>query len=242
MLRRLDPKIRLVAALVFAVAVVTVHSFAALGLGLVFALGLLAVARLPAAATLRKVIAVDGFIVVLLATLPFTTPGTPVFTLWGLDASAEGFAHAVRIALKANAVMLALLSLVGTLEEPELGHALARLRVPEKLVALFLMTARYIHVLAEEYHRLRTAMKARGFRPRLDLHTLRSLGYLVGMLLVRALERSERVLAAMKCRGYTGRYPVLSDRQPGIADMEFSAVLAVVVAGLLALEHWSTLP
>lgn len=236
-LRRVDPRMRLVAALGFAVATVALGQIPALLTALAAALGLAAWARLPAAETARRVLAVDGFIVLTLVMLPFTTPGTALFEVWGWPASREGLHHATLIALKANAVILALLALVGTLPETTLGHALARLKVPEALVQLFLMTVRYVEVLHQEYQRLRTAMKARGFRPRTNLHTLRSLGWLVGMLLVRSLERSERVLAAMKCRGYTGRMPLLDDLRAGPADWAFLAAAAVLCLGLVTVDR-----
>jgi cobalt/nickel transport system permease protein len=68
-----------------------------------------------------------------------------------------------------------------------------------------LFTVRYLDVISREYKRMRKAMKARAFIPRNSWHTWRSFGYLVGMLLVRSLERSERIYAAMKCRGYCGK-------------------------------------
>lgn len=236
-LTALDPRGRVVGALVFAIAVVSLDSLAALSLGLALGLAFAVAARLPLAATARRVAVVDGFIIVLLLTLPFTTPGTPLLTVMGLSASEEGAVHALRIALKANAVMFTLLALVGTLDEARLGHALARLRVPAKLVHLLLMTVRYIDVLAGEYGRLRIAMKARGFRPGLNVHTLRTFGYLVGMLLVRALERAERVLDAMKCRGFDGRFHLLDDLSAGRRDGVFAGLLAVALGGLLWMEH-----
>lgn len=231
-LRRIDPRMRVVVAAAFAVATVSLTGFGALGAALAAALALAVWARLPLRETARRVLAVDGFIILTLIMLPFTTPGEPLLTVWGLDASREGLAHAMVIALKANAVILALLALVGTLDEARLGHALGRLGVPSRLVQLFLMTVRYIEVLHQEYQRLRLAMRARGFRPRTDRHTLRSLGYLVGMLLVRSLERSERVLAAMKCRGFTGRFPLLDDLRTRPADWVF-AVLALAAGAAL---------
>jgi len=232
----LDPRGRVVAAVAFAIVIVSLSSPAALGAGLVLALALAGGARLPLARTARRVAAMDGFIVVLLLTLPFTTPGTPWLTVLGLTASEEGALHALRIVLKANAVMLALLALVGTLDEARLGHALARLRVPAKLVHLLLLTMRYVEVLADEYGRLRTAMRARAFRPGLNAHTLRTFGYLVGMLLVRALERAERVLEAMKCRGFDGRFHLLDDLRAGPRDWAFGACGLAVLGGLVALE------
>jgi cobalt/nickel transport system permease protein len=151
-------------------------------------------------------------------------------------ASAEGLHLAVAIALKANAVLLMLLALVGTLEPPALGHALRRLAVPATLVQLLLFTVRYIAVLADEATRLRTAMRARAFTPGTNRHTLTTYGYLVGMLLVRAAERAERVLEAMKCRGFDGRWPVLDRPRLGRADA-LAAIGGVAVVALFLLAE-----
>ncbi len=193
----------------------------------------MAIARLPLWQTVKRVIMMDSFIIVMLLMLPFTVPGDPLFTLWGWPASAQGLHQAGIIALKANAVVLCLMALVGTMEPPTLGHALARLKVPERLIHLMLFTVRYIEVIHQEYQRLRIAMKTRGFRPRNSLHTYRSYGYLIGMLLVRALERSERILQAMKCRGFTGRLPLLDtltyQRHDVIAALVWSGILVALL-------------
>ena len=173
----------------------------------------------------------------MLALLPFTVPGDPVFTLWGFAASWQGLGQAVEIALTANAVILALMVLVGTLEPVTLGHALYRLRCPERLVHLLMFTLRYIEVLREEYLRLRAAMKLRGFRPGSNWHSYRSFGYLVGMMLVRAIERSERILEAMKCRGFSGRIVLLREFALSRRDWLFGAALLGAVAGLFVLER-----
>jgi cobalt/nickel transport system permease protein len=99
-----------------------------------------------------------------------------------------------------------------------------------------LFTVRYIAVLGEEAARLRTAMRARAFEPRTDRHTLTTYGYLVGMLLVRAAERAERVLEAMKCRGFEGRWPVLDQPHLGRADAVAAAGATGVVVLLLIAE------
>ena len=117
-----------------------------------------------------------------------------------------------------------------------LGHALYRLKVPVKLVHLFLFTVRYIDVFYKEYKTMRMAMKARGFIPRTDLHTLRSIGYLIGMMLVRSLERSDRIMEAMKCRGFDGRFHILNDMKITQRDRIFSFATALIMVGLLAVE------
>lgn len=232
----IDPRIRIVATCIFAIAVVSLHDFQALGIALSFSLLIMITARMPLGRTLRRMAMMDSFIIFMLALLPFTTPGQTAFTLFGLPASWEGIFKACEIGLKANAIILALMALVGTMESVTLGHALSHLRVPVTLVHLMLFTVRYIEVLNEEYQRLRTAMKARGFRPANSMHTYRSVGYLVGMLLVRSLERSERILQAMKCRGFNGRLHLLDDMRYTRFDLVFGVIFGWLLALIFFVE------
>lgn len=233
---RVDPRSRIVAAVIFAMVIVAINDLVVLSLGLGVALALMTMAHMPIGQTLRRMIMMDSFIIFMLALLPFTVPGAPVFTIFGFGASWEGLVKAAQIGLKANAIILALMSLVGSMEPVTLGYALRRLWVPQRLVYLILFTIRYLEVLHQEYERLRAAMKARGFRPRNSRHTYRSFGYLVGMMLVRAVERSERILEAMKCRGFNGQFPLIDTLAFSKSDIVFSVVIGAVLIGLVALQ------
>ncbi len=233
---RLDPRARVVAALVFALVIVSLQDIGPLCIGLCLAFGMLAATRLPVGKTLKRMVMMDTFIIFMIALLPFTIPGETAFTVLGVPASWEGIDKAIRIGLKANAVVLALMALVGSMDPTTLGHALSRLRLPVNLVHLLLFTVRYIDVIHHEYAHLRIAMKCRGFRPGTNRHTYQSFGYLVGMMLVRSLDRSERILAAMKCRGFTGRLVLLDDMTMRARDYVFMAGLVLVLAGLCILE------
>lgn len=236
LVQHLDPRMRILAALAFALVVVPGRNMVMLSAALGLAVALLALARLPWGITLKRMLAMDLFIVAMLMMLPFTLPGETLFTIGPLAASREGLWRALEIALKANAVMLVLLTLAGTLEAVTLGHALGHLRVPEKLVQLLLFTVRYIELLEREYRRLRQAMQARAFVPCSQWHTWRSIGYLFGVLLVRSLERSERIVAAMRCRGFDGRYHRLDELRLSGLDMVFAAGATGCLVGLLWLE------
>lgn len=235
-LGQIDPRMRIVVALAFAVTVVALSHLLVLTLALSLSLGLLWTSQLPVARTLKRMVLMDTFIIFMLVMLPFTVPGTPMFTVWGFPASWEGLWKAIEIALTANAVVLALMTLVGTLEPVTLGHALHRLRAPEQLVHLMMFTIRYIEVLREEYLRLRNSMKLRGFQPRCNWHTYCTFGYLVGMMLVRALERSERILDAMKCRGFNGRIVLLERFTLRPADYIFATGAGMAMLALIGLE------
>jgi len=224
---------RVVLALAFAVVTVSLHTLPALGLALGLALAFALAARQPWRLVLRRLLALEGFMLVVLLLLPFTMPGRPVAEILGFAVSAEGLERAGAIALKANAVAMAVMALVGGMESVTLGRALARLGAPERLVHLFLFTVRYIEVLDREYRRLRLAMRARAFRPSTGLHCWRSIGYLFGMLMVRSLERAERIDAAMRCRGFAGRFPRLDtaeERCPGALDWLVGGTSAAAMA------------
>ncbi|AEQ50175.1 cobalt ECF transporter T component CbiQ [Pelagibacterium halotolerans] len=236
-LLNIDPRFRIGAVGVFAIVVISLSSFPALGAALAVALAMLLQARLPVARTVRQVATVDTFMIFVIISMPFTVPGTPFLSVLGLTASWEGLWEAVRITLKANAIVLAMLTLVGTIGPVELGHALARLKVPPIFVHLLLFTIRYIEVLHAEYGRLRIAMRTRCFVAGTNMHTLRTFGYLIGMLLIRALERSERIMAAMRCRGFNGTFPLIhTSHFCPRRDLGFTFGVAVLCCGLIALE------
>jgi cobalt/nickel transport system permease protein len=231
-----DPRVRVALTVAFSVVVVMSGEFPVLGLQLAVAIALVVAARLPLGPTCKRVLTVDAFVVATLMLLPFTVEGTAAFSLGPLVASHEGLLRAAAIALRANAVILVVLALLGTMEAGTLGHALGHLGVPVKLTQLFLFTVRYIGVLECEYARLRRAMKARAFRIRNGRHAYRGIGYLLGMLLVRSLERSERIVAAMKCRGFSGRFHTLAPHAMGRCDAVALAAGGAVLGVFLWLE------
>jgi cobalt/nickel transport system permease protein len=232
----IDPRVRLLAAFAFAFVVVALDGAWALTTAVLLAVAAVAVARVPARVVLRRLLALDALMVVVLVTLPFTVPGEPLAAWGSLAVSREGLLRAIQIVAKANAVVLMLLALLDRVPAVMLGHALQRLGLPDRLVHLLFFTLRYLDVLGGEYARLRRAMTARSFRPRSDAHTWRSLGWLVGMLLVRSFERAERVLAAMKCRGFDGRLHGFADLKLRAADGAFALSAGIVLASLLWLE------
>ena len=226
----LDPRLRVLASFAFAIAVVALDRLTPLILSLTLAAGAVLLGGMSARRLLRALLALDSSMAFVVATLPFTTEGTPLGSILGFAASAEGLARAMAIALKANAITLMVLALLGSSELPEIGHALRRLGVPAKLTQLLLMTVRYVEVLGEEYRRLRSAMTLRGFRMGFNTHVWRSVGHLFGMLFVRSLDRAARIGAAMRCRGFDGEFLVLAEFAYGPRDAAFAAgALALLI-------------
>jgi cobalt/nickel transport system permease protein len=181
----------------------------------------------------RRLLHVEAFLVLLMATLPFTIAGQPLVALGPFTASAEGAVRAASILCRVSASVLIALTMLGDVEPVRFGAALRDLRVPERLTRLFVLTARYVTLIGDEGRRLHDAMRARAFRPRSNLHTWRSYGNLIGMLLVRALDRAHRVEEAMLCRGFAGHFPRTVQGHPPLRD--WIALALIAAAGFAAL-------
>jgi cobalt/nickel transport system permease protein len=236
LLHRIDPRLRIMAAVFFSAPVAVFQSFAALAAACLAGLVLVLLPGLNFRETGRRLRVVVWFLLLLWCLLPLTYEGAVAAKLGFVHLYRPGLVLAAQITLKSLAIIVIFTTLVATIPVNTLGQALARLGVPDKLVYLLLMCYRYTFVIEQEYHRLVAAMKIRGFRPRTDLHTYRSYAYLVGMLFVRAATRAERVYQAMRCRGFDGRFHSLAKFPPHPANQWFALAAASVMIALLWLE------
>ncbi len=229
---RLDPRTRLIVALTFALAVSFLLRPMALGAAFAVSLTVAYFARLDWRRMGKVIFTVNllmGFLALGLALNFFAESGEPF-----LDQ--DGLALGAVIAARSNAILLTVAALLGTMEPAHLGLAMDQLRVPSRFTQTFLFMIRYIEVIHAEYHRLRDAIAVRGFQPRWNRHTLRTYGYLIGMLLVRSFDRAERIRDAMKCRGFHGRFHVLFPFRFERRDALFAVISTAVFVAILALD------
>ncbi len=233
---RMDPRLKLVTGALLSAIVAVSSRWPAYIPGGFLAIGLVLLAKLPMRKVFTRLIMVNGLILFLWLLLPFTVSGEAIWKMGPLVATREGISLAAHITVRSNIIVLAFLALVSTTPVFALGHAMASLGLPDKMVQLFFFTYRYIHVIYEEYQRLVKALKIRGFRAKSNLHTYRTYAYLVGMLLVKSYERAERVREAMLCRGFKGRFYTLYEFSVDGVDIVLTAILLSGAAAMALLE------
>lgn len=128
---------------------------------------------------------------------------------------AQGFASGwnimAAIMFRSTLAFLALLWLVNVMPFEQLLVTLRRLWVPEVLVAMLAFMYRYIFVLWDELDKMRVARRARSFGSAGYWDRWRTSAQLIGMLLIRAMERAERVHGAMCARGWDGHVRFLDE-------------------------------
>ena len=236
LLHRTDPRVKIVVGILFSFLVAAGQRLETLTAAGVLSLMLLLLARLPIREVLRRLALVNGFIFFLWLVLPCTVPGHTILNVGALTLSREGVHLAGLITLKCNTILAAFLALFSTSSSFTLFHAMSHMHVPDKIVQLFFFCGRYLHLFQTEYQRLRTAMRIRGFQPRTNLHTYRSFAYLIGMLLVRSVDRSERIYRAMLCRGFEGTYPTFVNFSMKRRDLVLGAGMFAYIVFLILIE------
>lgn len=235
-LHRADPRLKVIFAGGFSLIVALTYNFTALAAALFYAILVVALARLNFKAVAQRMLALAGFLGFLWLVLPLTFTGETLFTMGPVAFYRQGLILAAQISLKSAAILLALMALIATMTVSTLGAALDRLKVPLKLVALLLMTYRYIFVITHEFERLSNAAKIRAFKPGTNLHTYKTLAYFVGMLFVQAVTRAQRVHNAMRCRGFKGRFYTLHEFLPLGQNKLFLCIITLILSSLIWLE------
>lgn len=232
----LDPRVRLAMAALFSVCVALFKAPWAAAAALALATTILALSAPPMRPLCKRVALVNVFVAFLWLAVPLTMPGQTALTLGPLTVSREGLNLVWLVTLKSNAILLTFMALVASMDSPTMGHALSRLGAPSKLVFLFLFTYRYLHVIADEWHRLLTAARLRGFALRTGMHTYRTIGNLLAMVLVNSFDRSGRVYQAMLLRGFEGRFASVVRFRARRQDALFAALWLAATALLVLMD------
>lgn len=148
---------------------------------------------------------------------------------------ANGWEHALTIAVKGTTALILLALLVATTEVSSLIWAIRKLGAPRAVNMIAAMMLRYVAMLSEEFGRMSRARAARAGGPLAGVALFQVHGNQTGLLLVRSWERAERIHAAMLSRGFTGTMPEIHQGHFGGRDIAFTAtaVLCFITVRLL---------
>lgn len=206
-LHRLAPQCKVLATVLFVVAVVATprEQFWAFGVHAALVALAAVIGRVPLLTVARRLVIEVPFLLFAVL-LPLLGRDRSVEFL-GLQLSRPGLWAAWNIVAKGTIGVAASIVLAATTSVPHVLQGMERLRVPRQLVAITGFMVRYGDVIGDELHRMRVARESRGAGPsRLGL--ARAVATSAGALFVRSYERGERVYLAMASRGYVGTMPV----------------------------------
>ncbi len=212
-LHRWDPRYKLVALFLLILAFSLVRDWRllpamAVSSGLIYALS-----RLPLSFLLVRLRSPGFFLLSMAIFLPFLSGQTVLFRLGPLTLWREGCLHLLLVATKFVCILTVSFVLFGTASFFTTVKAMRSLGLPAALADMVLFSYRYIFRIGDDLERMQTAIRLRGFRGR-QVRGMGILASLVGSILVRSYEQTDRVYKAMILRGYGQALPSPAENRP----------------------------
>ncbi len=244
-LHRLDPRVKLGAALLLMALPFAVHSLVSYLLLATLVAGAALLSTAPAAALLRTLRTVFWLGLFMAFFYFFTTPGTPLVTLGGIALTGEGLlAGATQVYRLCLLVTVAAL-LTFTTSSTQLAHGLEALLGPlqrlglpvSELIMVLTIALRFVPTFFEEIEKISRAQRARGadFQSGSPMRRIRGLVPLFIPLLVSAFRHAEELATAMEARGFRGARQRSRLVQLHLGRNDLAATLAVLAFSLAIL-------
>ena len=237
-LHSMDPRVKLLATLVFVLLIVLTPDgwFISFGVYAALLVVVMAASRLPVSYIAVRSLTIIPFALAVSIFVPFTTPGPVVreFPVGPFDiaVTSTGLVRFASLGLRALISFFATIMLVASTRFGDLMGAAGKLGMPSKIVEVMSFMYRYLFIIIDEAAHMMLARDLRSFRGK-RLSLLTASGGIVGALFVRSFEHADRLYNAMLLRGYTGKPTALAPMHIRIADIVYSSVFVSVAAAAL---------
>lgn len=234
------PRLKLVSLVLLMFAFATVQQLSLVLPMLIVTAIIYAFSNLPFAFLLKRLRYPGLFILSVVLVLPFASGETVLAALGPLVLRQEGLMTMGLVVSRFLSILTLGFVLLGTTPFLTLLRAVRSLGLPTILADMTLLTYRYLFETADMLSTMQRSMRLRGFGHRrrllrLEGKTLLQLTGLVGTLLIRSYERSERIYKAMQLRGYGQlKQPQLIAQQPIDGEsLALSAITVLVAIGFV---------
>ncbi len=217
---RLDPRAKLITSLVFITTVVSFgkYEISALIPFFVYPVFLCAVGSVPPVFLLKKLMIVLPFAVLIGIFNPLLD--REILVRIGDMGISGGWISFGSILLRFVLTVGVALTLIAVTGFYAVCMALEKLGTPRVFVVQLLFLYRYMFVLVDEGSRM---VRARSLRALGDGGAgIKTFGPLVGHLLLRTLERAQRIYLAMCCRGFDGQVRIMKPLKFGLLEIGFT--------------------
>ena len=212
-MRSLNPKTKIVTLIGVVLIIVTtpVVEMGVISLFLLYfaiALTIILISNVPISFFVKRFVIVLPFVLVAVIAAPFVH-GDIVFAsiplgFTTINLSQKGVLIVINVLSKSILSILFLSFLISTTPFSELILGLKELKLPYFLSDALSFMYQYIFILTDEAEKITRARDARLYGGRWIWHA-NTIGYIIGAIFVRSIERGERTFLAMKARGYDTR-------------------------------------
>lgn len=211
---RLDPRVKLVATLLFISSLFVVNQAAGYIVAVLFLATAIKLSHVPFRFMVRGMRAILFLLVLTFVFNLFLMPGEAVLSVWKLTVTREGITIAVKMAVRLSMLIIGSSVMTLTTTPNNLTDGLERLlkplqklRVPVHEIAMMMSIAlRFIPILLEETDKIMKAQMARGasFDEGNLLQRAKGMVPLLVPLFISAFRRANDLAMAMEARCYRG--------------------------------------
>ncbi len=238
-LHSLDPRLKLICLAMLAFTYSFLSSPVLLMAMILATFTLFMVSGLPGGFILARLKLPSFIILILVFTLPLISGDTVLFSLGPVSLKQEGLYSALLMAVRFFCIISTAMIILNTSPLLTYIKAVRAMGMPWIMADMAFLVFRYLQVIGDDYKRMKTSMKIRGFEGnRLSLGTLRTISWLTGGLLVRSLERSDWIYRSMRNRGYGSAGRSQHEFKAGRFDLAVSGAVIMTALCLAVLEIW----
>ena len=241
-IHRLDPRTKLIALIVYIVALFSAGNWSSYGLVFIFLTVTIALSKIPVKAIVRGL---KPLVFILIFTgilnLFFTAGETVLLSFWRITITLEGLTRAIFMMLRILMLICGTFLLTYTTSPISLTDGLESLLGPLKkihlpvheLAMMMCIALRFIPTLIEETDKIICAQKARGadFENGKLTERVKALVPILVPLFISAFRRADELATAMECRCYQGGEGRTKMKLLRFKRVDFCGFL--VLAGLL---------
>jgi len=221
-LHKIDPRAKLITVLFFILTVVSFDKYeiSMLVPFIFFPVYLLSAGNIPVLYIVKKIIYVSPFALMIGIFNPLFDQSV-LLSIGNMGVSG-GWISFLSIMMRFALTVSTALALIASTGFNNICFALNRLGAPKIFAVQLLFLYRYIFVLAEEAAKMVRARNLRSVNGKGK--GIKTYGPLLGNLLLRTINRAERIHLAMVCRGFDGRIRILKKFKFGIRELIFVSV------------------
>ena len=238
-IHRLDPRVKLVATIIFIICLFLVNNFIGYLIAAAFLACMVKLSHVPFRFMVKGMKSIVFLLLIAVVFNLFLTPGEPLVTFWKLTVTKEGLRLAAMMAVRLVFLIIgsSLMTLTTTPNNltdgmEKLMAPLKRLHVPVHEVAMMMSIAlRFIPILLEETDKIMKAQIARGA----DLESgnmiqrAKSMIPILVPLFVSAFRRANDLAMAMEARCYRGGEGRTKMKPLHYRGRDYTAYLAMAV-------------
>ena len=217
MIHKIDSSIKIIVTIIYVIKVLSIKQFIISDIIsiVLYPLILFKFGKVPVKFILKKVL----FILPLIL-------GLSVINLI-IDFSYSEIYFSVLLIFKCIFTLIGALLLMVTTGINNLAFGLKKLKIPNILIMQILMLHRYIILMMEECYRVKSAYELRTLGEK--SMTMKDYGRIIGQMLLKTIDKSEKVYEAMKLRGFDGDLYINSNKKVGCIDFLYLITFAVIL-------------